>query len=193
MEIVHDRDRLVLALRERGVDYLMSDAIQAEPLSDDVLIASLAEHEDARLRSALTALFLLRPVFAERVPALVQQLTPDGRIELRARYMAAVYLQRFWRTRLEIYNLSVPELPDLFSAELGLPTPDDMYGKPGLQALAAWHQQQHPVTYNRRVEYELVIEHIIASLKMQAQQRERAQQPGQPSDAKPPRSELASV
>ncbi len=175
MEIVHDRERLVVALRERGVDYLMSDEGQAAPLSDEALIASLAAHEDARLRSALTALFILRPELAERVPALVRQLAPAAQDELQIRYMAAVYLQRFWRTRLEIHHLERPDLPDLFSAELGLPAPEDMYGKPGLQALAEWHQRQHPVTYNRRVEYELVIEHLIASLKMQAQKREPAQ------------------
>jgi hypothetical protein len=47
-----------------------------------------------------------------------------------------------------------------------------MYGKPGLQALADWHQRQRPVAYNRRVEYELVIEHLIASLKLRARAKE---------------------
>lgn len=161
-----DRETLVAALRDRGVDYLVSEEARGEPISDDLLIASLAGHDDARLRSALTALFLLHPELANGLPPLLERLEPLARSELQARYMAAVYLQRFWRTRLEIYNLSTPDLPDLFSAQLGLPAADEMYGKPGLQALAEWHQRQRPVTYNRRVEYELVIEHLIASLKM---------------------------
>jgi hypothetical protein len=168
------REALIAALRERGVDYLLSEEAASRPLSDDDLIASLAAHDDARLRSALTALFLLHPELAGRVPALVERLEPLARVELQARYMAAVYLQRFWRTRLEIYHLQRPTLPDLFSTRLGLPPADEMYGKPGLQALAEWHQRQRPVTYNRRVEYELVIEHLIASLKMRARPHEPA-------------------
>lgn len=168
MGFVNERDTLVAALRARGVDYLMSDGGHGNPLSDEALLTRLAAHEDARLRSALTALFLLHPELAPLVAALADTLPPDARTELQARYMAAVYLQRFWHTRLEIYNLNTPDLPDLFSVALGLPSAELMYGKPGLHALAEWHQRQHPVTYNRRVEYELVVEHIIASLKMHA-------------------------
>lgn len=165
---VGERETLVAALRARGVDYLMSDGGSGNTLSDQDLITHLVTHEDARLRSALTGLFLLHPELAPLAATLADTLPPDARIELQARYMAAAYLQRFWRTRLEIYNLTTPDLPDLFSAALGLPAANVMYGKPGLNALAMWHQRQHPVTYNRRVEYELVIEHIIASLKMHA-------------------------
>ncbi|MGQ0601353.1 MAG: hypothetical protein ACT4QE_06605, partial [Anaerolineales bacterium] len=134
--VTHDRDRLITALRARGVDYLLSDSVTAEPLTDNDLIASLAGHEDARLRSALIALFLLHPELAERVPDVLAILNVEAANELRARYMAAVYLQRFWRTRLEMYGLTRPDLPDLFSAVLGLPAPEIMYGKPGLHELA---------------------------------------------------------
>ncbi len=166
--MIDHRDTLVAGLRARGVDYLMPGDAQGEPVSDETLIASLAAQDDARLRSALTALFILHPELANRLPALLEQLEPSARSELQARYMAAVYLQRFWRTRLEIYNLTTPDLPDLFSAQLGLPAASEGFGKPGLTALAEWHQRQHPVAYNRRVEYELVIEHIIASQKLRA-------------------------
>ncbi|MGQ0604274.1 MAG: hypothetical protein ACT4QE_21535, partial [Anaerolineales bacterium] len=79
-----------------------------------------------------------------------------------------------WRTRLEMYGLTRPDLPDLFSAVLGLPAPEIMYGKPGLHELAEWHQQQNPVAYNRRVEYELVIEHLVAALKAKSNNHEPA-------------------
>lgn len=174
MELVHDRTTLVAALRERGVDYLVPSDAVGEPVSDETLIASLAAHEDARLRSALTALFLVQPQLADRLPAILERLDPLARSELQARYMAAVYLQRFWRTRLEIYHLTTADLPDLFSAPLGFPGAEEGFGKPGLAALAEWHQRQRPVSYNRRVEYELVIEHLIASLKMRARQDEPA-------------------
>jgi hypothetical protein len=172
--VINHRDTLVAALRERGVDYLVPSDAVGEPVSDGTLIASLAAQEDARLRSALAALFLLHPELADGLPAILEPLEPLAQSELQARYMAAVYLQRFWRTRLEIYNLTAPDLPDLFSAQLGLPGADEGFGKPGLAALAEWHQRQRPVSYNRRVEYELVIEHLIASLKMHARQNEPA-------------------
>jgi hypothetical protein len=172
--MIHNRDRLISALRARGVDYLLSDGDEAEPLTDDTLIASLAGHEDARLRSALIALFLLHPELAERVLTVLGTLETSAANELRARYMAAVYLQRFWRTRLEIYGLVRSDLVDLFSAELGLPAPEVMFGKPGLHELAQWHQQQNPVAYNRRVEYELVVEHLVAALKAKAHNHEPA-------------------
>jgi len=172
MRLFHDRNVLIAALRQRGVDYLMSDGPADGQVSDEELIASLAAHEDARLRSALIALFLLQPALAARVQPVLKELEPEAQAELTARYMAAVYLQMFWRTRLAIYGLEAKPLPDLFSMQLGLPAPEEMYGKPGLHALAEWHQRQRPVAYNRRVEYELVIEHLIASLKMRARPKE---------------------
>lgn len=172
MRIFHDREVLIAALRQRGVDYLMSDSSTDEQVSDAELLASLAAHEDARLRSALIALFLLQPALAQLVQPVLAALAPEAQAELTARYMAAVYLQVFWRTRLAIYGLEAERLPDLFSAPLGLPAPEEMYGKPGLHALADWHQQQRPVAYNRRVEYELVVEHLIASLKLRAHAKE---------------------
>jgi hypothetical protein len=172
MRFFHDREVLIAALRQRGVDYLMSDSSTDEQVSDAELLASLAAHEDARLRSALIALFLLQPALAARVQLMLKELAVEAQAELTARYMAAVYLQMFWHTRLAIYGLETAPLPDLFSAQLGLPAPEEMYGKPGLQALADWHQRQRPVAYNRRVEYELVIEHLIASLKLRARAKE---------------------
>jgi hypothetical protein len=59
LTLVRDREPLVSALRERGVDYLAPSDAQGPPLADGVLIASLAAHHDPRLRQALIALFML--------------------------------------------------------------------------------------------------------------------------------------
>lgn len=158
------------ALRERGVDWLAPSDAQGSPLPDDSLIASIAACDDARLRAALTGLFLLHPSLADVVPEALAWLKEArlayAEVELMARYMAAAYLQRLWRTRLQRYLAGMPDLPDLFSSRLELPAAQEGFGKPGLFALAQWHAQSGTVTYNRLAEYNSVLEHLIASLKL---------------------------
>src|SRR5207244_9710890 len=135
-----DRDCLIAALRQRGVDYLgPSDAKLEASLDESTLIASLASHPDPRLRQGLIALFLLQPELAPRVPPLRAQLDPRAAHELLAHYVAAVFLQEMWRIRLSHYLSSQPRLPDYFSEELGFPKPEVLHGKAGLHALSAWH------------------------------------------------------
>ena len=64
LTVVNDRESLVAALRERGVDYLAPSDARGEAITDVALIASLAANSDARLRQALIGLFLLRPDLA---------------------------------------------------------------------------------------------------------------------------------
>jgi len=154
--LIRDRDRLVAALRERGVDYLMPEDAAGEPVGDEALIASLAANEDPRLRQALIALFMLDPHLAQHVPAIVDQLDEASRIELIAHYMAAVYSQSMWRIRLDNYLPPTPDLPDYYSKQLQLPSPDDEYGKAGLHALADWHAGHKTWHANHLSEYESV-------------------------------------
>src|SRR6185436_6301593 len=101
-----------------------SDA-EGAPLSDEILIASLAANEDARLRAALTGLLLLHPEIASEVPQVLERLTKRehkaAETELAARYMAAVYLQNLWRTKLKRYLGNFSNLRDLYSSKLELP------------------------------------------------------------------------
>ncbi|HLE29343.1 MAG TPA: hypothetical protein VI793_14545 [Anaerolineales bacterium] len=177
MPLIHDRETLVAALRERGVDWLAPSDAQGEPVPDETLIASLAAHDDARLRSTLTGLFLLNPELAASVPDVLVRLSGNRAsavVELVARYMAAVYLQNFWRTQLKLYLGDFPDLPDIYSARLDLPSAREGFGKPGLYALADWHRRQTPEAYNRLAEYHGVMTHVLASLKFQAHSYERA-------------------
>jgi hypothetical protein len=156
IDLILDRDRLVAALRERGVDYLMPEDAAGEPVGDEALIASLAANDDPRLRQALIALFMLEPRLAEHVPAIVDELEAPARVELIAHYMAAVYSQSMWRPRLDNYLPPTPDLPDFYSERLQLPAPEDEYGKAGLYALADWHARQVPWHSNHLSEYESV-------------------------------------
>lgn len=169
--LVRDREALVAALRERGVDYLAPSDAQGHALTDEGLIASLAAHDDPRLRQALIALFMLHPHLAPLVPPLRSRLEPAAEVELKAHYMAAVYLQSMWRIRLDHYWPPTPELPDYFSNELGLPDALDEYGKAGLYALADWHSAHAPGRANHLSEYEGVAGLLLDRLWLKAQRR----------------------
>lgn len=163
-----DRRTLVAALRERGVDYLApSDAESAQPLDDPSLLAGLAGNSDPRLRQALIALFLLDPRLAPLAPVLRRRLDSGAARELSFYYTAAVYLQRMWRIRLGHYLESVQDLPDLFSAELGLPRPEELHGKAGLHALAELHKSSSPLPSNPLSEYEGVVDTSRSSWLME--------------------------
>lgn len=166
MELVEERDRLVAALRERGVDYMSPEDAEGEPVPEEALIASLAANEDPRLRQALIALLLLHPHLAPAVQRVRPNLDPPAETELVAHYMAAVYLQRMWHVRLGHYLPRDSNLPDYFSQELGLPSPEAGYGKPGLYALADWHAVDSPHRANHLSEYLGVAELLFERLKL---------------------------
>jgi hypothetical protein len=163
---VEDREWLVAALRARGVDYLAPRDAAGAPVADAALLASLAGHADPRLRQALCALFLVQPALAPLVPALVETLPREAAVELKAQYMAAVYLREMWGIRLERYQPGLAELPDYFSEQLGLPSPQEGHGKLGLYALAGWQARQFGVRANFLSEYQHTAELILAQLKL---------------------------
>src|ERR1051325_7042018 len=133
---VTNREQLVAALREQGVDYLAPSDAVGGPMDNQSLLASLAGHTEPRLRQALIALFLVQPHLASQVPALRGQLDPATEDRLAVYYMAAVYLQRIWEFRLRRDLPRYAVLPDYFSAEMGLPPPAANHGELGLRALA---------------------------------------------------------
>jgi hypothetical protein len=168
VDFVQDRERLVAALRARGVDYLAPGDAAGAPVDDEALVASLAGHADPRLRQALCALFLVQPGLAPLVPPLAERLPREAAVELTAQYMAAVYLRAIWATRLAHYLPALAPLPDHFSHALQLPSPDVDYGEGGLRALAAWHQTAARQPGSRLAEYENVAELLFGRLQLRA-------------------------
>jgi hypothetical protein len=151
------------------VDYLAFSEAPGEPLDDETLIASLAAHAQPRLVQALIALFLLHPELAPLVPPLRARLAPAAEVELVAHYLAAVYLQSMWRVRLDHYLPPTPDLPDYFSAELGLPDALDLYGEAGLYALARWHLASAPDRVgNHLSEYQAAAQVLLAYIQLKA-------------------------
>lgn len=143
MQIDTDRfspNQLVDELERVGVYFLQNenDALVTTPLTPAELIMQLATSNETRLRLALIPLFLRQPALAGDVHGVVAQLSSSAQLGLKCYYTAAQLLQQKYRTRLQaLFGDSLP-LPDLFLAELGLPTfttPDQ-----GLQMLAERHR-----------------------------------------------------
>lgn len=171
----NETETLVAALRKWGVDYLTpTDAKSDRPIDEEILIAQVASHPDARFRQTLIALFLLNPRLAKHVALLRSRLDQRAAIELMAFYMAAVYLQQMWHLRLGRYLGSFEELPALFREELRLPDPNEEYGKVGLMALAEWHQIFSGHRFNHLSEYHGVADLVFQSLKMKKRKHEPA-------------------
>lgn len=157
-----EREDLVAGLHARGVCYLAPTPHGDERiLSDEELIAGLAQSPNARLRFALAALLLAHPDLADTAANVAATLPETGRRELRKQYLAAMYLQRMWRTRLRLHFGEQPLIPERFTSAddspigASLPDPDDMHGKRGLRALC----EDSP--YNDWSSYEQVIEMLI--------------------------------
>ncbi len=162
------RERLIAALRAQGIRYLADGTDISSDLSARDLIAGLASHSDPRLRSALTPLFFAHPEFATKVPRILPTVDSSAAIELQARYMAAVYLQHFWRTRLSYYLGDYTMLPDLFSHAMGLPRPDEHFGKVGLATLAEWHAKHSNPAFNWLASYHKTTEQFFGQLRAEA-------------------------
>lgn len=160
-----DEEALATTLAQYDIYYLRT-ATKADPLplEPGELIAALAQHSSPRLHEALIPLFLRHPEFATYVPDLVETLPPAASEMLSHLYTAAVYLQRLWRGKLEMYLGLSPLLPDYFGeSEWGLPAPTEHYGEAGLRVLA--EKLRLKTGYNWLSTYESVISVYLRQLR----------------------------
>jgi hypothetical protein len=121
---VDETAALVAELHRLDVRHLarLRPAAPAEAWPVGRLLAALARHPEARLRSALILVFLRHPEFSRHVSEAVAALDATTASTIKLYYQAAAYLERELEPVLRQVNAS-RHLPDLFSAELGLPAP----------------------------------------------------------------------
>ncbi len=135
-----EEEELAVCLWAHGVRVL---ALATEPASTQGrlgmgvarLSAALASTTSPLLRSCLPPLLLAHADRAAAIRQAVGGLAAEDALRLRALYTVAVCLQRLWWTRLSLFAPSMPRLEDAFSAELGLPDPERMYGRLCLSAI----------------------------------------------------------
>ena len=168
-EVSYARESLVAALRDRGISYLApSDAVASEVLeTHEQLICALLHQDDSRLRLAIIPLLLRHPGISASVPDLAASLDDVASLDLQTMYMAAVYLQRNWRSRLSIYLDDLTLLPDLFSNQMGLPPSDEQFGKTGLVELADAWQARSKYPFERLQAINNTFELFIGQLKLE--------------------------
>lgn len=125
----------------------------AGSIPPEKLLAALAAHPQARFQASLILVFLRHPELSAALPAALEHLETPAINTLKLYYQAAAYLQRELelelRGRLENWQL----LPDLFSAQLGLPSaasirPEPRGSQDALRALGEAHRQLSGWAFN---------------------------------------------
>ncbi|MFW6135965.1 MAG: type IV toxin-antitoxin system AbiEi family antitoxin domain-containing protein [Chloroflexota bacterium] len=119
-----EEEELIAELELLGVRYLSRQAsYQAQEVrSPERLLVDLVRQPHARVRTAVIALLLAHPQYAEAVPAALDRLPQQDRLTLGSLYTAAVFLQREHADRLRpLVGDPWRWLPDLLCEELGLP------------------------------------------------------------------------
>lgn len=137
----------------------------------DALVLDLARAPQARLRHALVALLFRHPEHASAALAVAQRLPAQdrARLLLRVSVLVAAALRRMWRFVLGIY---LPGQPAIDAAELahaiGVPSPDEDYGRPCLAALADLLREGQPFPFAYERAWRDVAGHVLAELRAEA-------------------------
>ena len=161
LSLINNEERLVAELEQLGVRYLsrLSKEKARRVRAPQKLLADLIQQPSSRVRSALIALLLARPVYCKHVPAALEQLTPEQAQTLKMFYTAAVLLQRQYATALRGFlGADYCWLTDFFSAELKLPVAPP---KEQIKALAKLHQKKTGVIINWAGTYENAARHLL--------------------------------
>jgi len=119
-------EQLVSQLNNLGVHFVTGgDPAPVTPLPPADLMAELARQPEARLRLALIPLLLSYPDYGAAAPECAAQLNPPSRTTFQLFYTAAVLLQQIYAAQLRVLLGPQPALPDLFSADLGVPAEEN--------------------------------------------------------------------
>lgn len=129
------------------------------PPAPDLLLASLATSDEARLRMALIPIFLACPDYARPVAEVADGLCGLARVTLICYYTAAMLLQRKYARRLARLGIEHAPLPNVFSRELNLPPSDDVDSS--LAHLAERHAQLSGQSLNWRGTYEQAVNRYL--------------------------------
>ncbi len=163
-------EQLVAELHRLGVEHLvrLQPGLPCAPLSPVDLITALTAHPQARFRSSLILLFLRRPSFSQFITEILPRLDLSAVENLRLYYQAAVYLRAEMETDLRQHKDDFSALPDLFSAELGLPAPGSVPVNDALVALGDLHRRLSGRAYNWAGSYRQHIPLFLRQLKRHA-------------------------
>lgn len=167
---IADEDQFVAELHRLGITYLSNRLITPlkSPRSPEQILADAIKQPSSRVRTALIALFLLHPDYAEYLPTALGLLNENQRLLLRLFYTAAVHLQRLYQNDLiNTLGAELITLPDLFGVDFGILS--SLSPHDALQQLGIRHQEiTHSLT-NWTGTYKNVVHHLIRYKQREAQ------------------------
>ncbi len=167
---IADEDQFVAELRQLGITYLSNRLITPpkSPRSPEQILADVIKQPSSRVRTAVIALFLLHPDYAEYLPTALGLLNENQRQLLKLFYTAAVHLQRIYQNDLiNTLGSELMMLPDLFGEDLGILSP--LSSQDAIQQLGIRHQEiTHSLT-NWTGTYKNVVHHLIRYKQREAQ------------------------
>jgi hypothetical protein len=167
---IADEDQFVTELHQLGITYLSNRLITPlkSPRSPEQLLADAIKQPSSRVRTAVIALFLVHPGYAEYLPTALGLLNENQRQLLKLFYTAAVHLQRLYQSDLvAIIDSDLVWLPDLFGEDLGISSA--LSPQTAIQMLGNKHQEiTHSLT-NWSGTYKNVVHHLIRYKQREAQ------------------------
>ena len=167
---VSEEEKLVAELALLSIGYLSRnatyEAVKVRPAGR--LLAGLVQQPSARVRAAVIAVLLAHPEYAASVVNALKLLSPSEQLTLRFFYTAAMLLQALYADRLRpLMATHWQPLPDMFSAELGLPTGDSPRDK--LAQLGREHQSRTRTSVNWAGSYEGVAKKLLRRWELERQ------------------------
>ena len=157
-----EEEQLVAELEHLGISYLsrQTDYQVQRTRPPQNMLADLVQQPNSRVRTALIALLLAHPEYAQAVPSALSRLPLKDRWTLKLLYTAAMLLQVEYSERLRPFLYDRWEwLPDLFSEELQI----SLEGTPRerLVRLGEQHQSRTGARLNWVGTYENVVLHLM--------------------------------
>lgn len=162
LESVTEEEKLVAELELVGVRYLSRQTTYQAPgiRPPATLLADLIRQPSARVRLAVIAVLLSHPEYAESVLAALGRLSPSEQLTLKLLYTATCLTQRQFADRLQRFMADRWQwLPDLLSAELGLPSEGTPHER--LAALGHAHTRLTNTAVNWAGTYENVAQRLL--------------------------------
>lgn len=171
-EVLTEEEHLVAELRALGIRYLSCQAAYQpqDPRAPEALLADLVRQPSARVRAATIAVLLAHPEYADAVPGALDRLPPEGRLSLRAFYLAAVLLQQEHEDRLRTLRSDRwRRLPVLAPIVADLDLPDSGTPREKLLALGREHRRHSGKAINWTGTYEQVARQLFRQWERERQ------------------------
>jgi len=169
---MNEEETLVAELECLGIRYLSRQTAlrvtQTRP--PDVLLADLIRQPSARVRTAVIAVLLAHPEYAEAVPAALRRLSTHERLLLEFFYTAAMLLQREYAERLQHFVVPrwrwLPPLPETTGAWT---LPAEGSSREKLAALGQAQRRWTQTAVNWPGTYENVARHLLRHWELEEQ------------------------